>query len=245
MIPPKISDLLDKINTAVENPAFPAVSKLERDLLMQQIRDFYEEIDTATHNRQNGAEVTQPDKREVVKDPTVLIKRPAIRPNEDLLIKEEATTQKPVELLKTEVVVTKEEKIVVTKPEINVEPRIERKVEKAVQTGSPSINESIKTGGSLNEKLKTSSGVEMHKRLAIKPLKELIDLNKRFVLLNELFKGNAEAYASAIAHIDTLADYDAAQSFISTQLVSNYYWDETKQSTRMFSKLVKMKFGVE
>jgi len=63
-------------------------------------------------------------------------------------------------------------------------------------------------------------------------------------LLNELFKGNAEAYTTAITHIDTLPDYEAAQSFITTQLVSNYYWDETKQSTRMFSKLVRMKFGV-
>jgi hypothetical protein len=245
MTPPKISELLDKINKAVENPAFPAVSKLERDLLMQHIRSFYEEIDTATQSNISGDEVIAPAKTEVVKEPTVLVKRPAIRPNEDLLIKEEVPMHKPVELLKTEVVIANEEKIVATKPETNVEQRIEKKVEKTVQTGSPSINESIKTGGSLNEKLKTSSGVEMHKKLAIKPLKELIDLNKRFVLLNELFKGNAEAYASAIAHIDTLTDYDTAQSFISTQLVSNYYWDETKQSTRMFSKLVRMKFGVE
>jgi hypothetical protein len=64
-------------------------------------------------------------------------------------------------------------------------------------------------------------------------------------LLSELFKGNTDAYTSAIAHIDTLPDYESAQSFISTQLVSNCYWDETKQSTRMFTKLVKMKFGIE
>ena len=85
----------------------------------------------------------------------------------------------------------------------------------------------------------------MHKKLASKPLKELIDLNKRFVLLSELFKGNSEAYAAAISHIDTLPDYETAVSFINSQLVTNYFWDETKQSTRMFTKLVKLKYGVE
>jgi hypothetical protein len=230
---PKISDLLGKINKAIENPAFPAFSKLEQDLLMQHIRDLYQEIDAAV----SGA----PVKKETVIEPAVLIKRPAIRPNEDLLIKEETSVRKTAEPLKTEAVVSKHEKTVVTKPEV----KVEKKAEKSVQSGSSSINESIKSGGSLNEKLKTSSTVEVHKKLATKPLKELIDLNKRFVLLNELFKGNTEAYTTAITHIDTLPDYEAAQSFINSQLVSNYYWDETKQSTRMFSKLVKMRFGVE
>ena len=228
---PKISDLLDKINKAIENPAFPAVSKLERDLLMQHLRHLYDEIDNLGSN-----------KKEEEKDPSVVTKRVVIRPNEDLLIKEEAPGNKVAEpVKKAEAVVVKEEKVITANTEVKVEP----KAEKVVQTVSSSINESIKSGGSLNEKLKTSSTVEIHKKLASKPLKELIDLNKKFVLLNELFKGNTEAYTAAIAHIDTLADYDAAQAFISSQLVANYFWDEDKQSTRMFSKLVKMKFGVE
>ena len=228
---PKISDLLDKISKAIENPAFPSISKLERDLLMQHMRDLYDEIDTPATN-----------KKETENDSVALTKRPVIRPNEDLLIKEEVLNNKAVEpAKKAETVVEKEEKIIIAKAEVKVEP----KAETVVQTVSSSINESIKSAGSLNEKLKTSSTAEIHKKLASKPLKELIDLNKKFVLLNELFKGNTEAYASAIAHIDALDDYDTAQAFISNQLVANYFWDENKQSTRMFSKLVKMKFGVE
>ena len=142
---------------------------------------------------------------------------------------------------KEEAVIAKEETVVAAKAEVKVEPKVERKV----QIASSSINENIKAGGSLNEKLKTSSTAELHKKHSSKPLKELIDLNKKFVLLNELFKSNTEAYTAAIAHIDTLPDYEAAQNFISTQLVANYFWDESKQSTRMFTKLVKMKFGVE
>ena len=227
----KISDLLDKINKAIENPAFPGISKLEHDLLMQHLRNLYEEVDTPSSN----------DKT-VENDVPIVVKRPVIRPNEDLLIKEEVPVNKAAEpVKKVEAVVVKEEKVIAPKAEVKVEP----KTEKVVQAVSSSINEGIKSAGSLNEKLKTSSTTEIHKKLASKPLKELIDLNKKFVLLNELFKGNTEAYAAAIAHIDTLADYEAAQAFITNQLVANYFWDESKQSTRMFSKLVKLKFGVE
>ena len=238
----KISDLLSKINRAIENPAFPAVSKLERDLLKQYVRDLYEVIDA---DGQDTNSVVEPTKKEIINEEPALIKKPIIRPNADLLIQEETVLTRVTEPLKQEVVTIKKETTPIAKPEIKIETPVEKKIEKVVQSVTSSINESIKTGGSLNEKLKTSSSVEMHKKLAIKPLKELIDLNKKFILLNELFKGNAEAYTTAITHIDTRPDYETAQSFISTQLVSNYYWDETKQSTRMFSKLVRMKFGVE
>ena len=239
----KISDLLSKISKAIENPEFSAVSKLERDLLKQHIRDLYEEIDAI--GLEINSVVVEPVKKETVSEQAVPTKKPIIKPNDDLFMKEEKVIVQHTEPVKTEVVTVKKENAPVAKPEIKIEAPVEKKAEKVAQTVSSSINESIKAGGSLNEALKTSSAVEMHKKLATKPLKELIDLNKKFVLLNELFTGNAEAYTTAITHIDTLPDYEAAQSFITTQLVSNYYWDETKQSTRMFSKLVRMKFGVE
>lgn len=239
---PKISDLLNKINKTIENPAFPAISKIERDLLMQHVRNLYDELDTLGLSIGTEPEVESTIKNETVTNSSNLIRKPVFRPNEDLLMKEEVQVNKVAEpVKKVEAVVAKEEKIVTAKAEIKVEP----KVEKTIKSASSSINESIKSGGSLNEKLKTSSTIEIHKKLSSKPLKELIDLNKKFVLLNELFKGNADAYTAAIAHIDSLEDYDAAQSFINTQLVANYFWDENKQSTRMFTRLVKMKFGVE
>jgi hypothetical protein len=228
MNPSKISDLLNKISKAIEHPDFPAVSKLECDLLKQHLRNLYDEVDALC------------DEPQTQKEPVAetLSKRPVIRPNDNLLMKEEPVVKKAVEPVKEEVITEKPVAKLIIK-------KAEPVVEKNAQTISGSINENIKSTGSLNEKLKTSSAVEMHKKLATKPLKELIDLNKKFVLLNELFKGNTEAYTAAITHIDTLADHETAQTFITTQLITNYAWDESKQSTRMFLKLVKMKFGVE
>jgi hypothetical protein len=234
----KISDLLGKINRAIENPAFPLVSKIELDLLKQHVRDFYEEIETVTDATSSLQPViTETTKKQTEPDSAFTTKRPTIHANDGMLLNEQPVVTKTTEPVKQEIIITAKETPVIDTPEV--------KAPKTIPAVASSINESIKSGGSLNEKLKATSAVEMHKKLASKPLKELIDLNKRFVLLSELFKGNTDAYTSAIAHIDTLPDYESAQSFISTQLVSNFYWDETKQSTRMFTKLVKMKFGIE
>lgn len=235
---PKVSDLLGKINRTIENPGFPAISKLELDLLKQHIINLYDELDAPATNTTAQPELTEPAKKETAPDTDFVRRKPIMHANDGMLLNEQPVTQKAVQPVKKETPVTHEEKKVTEKPETKIQ-------KKEGQAVTSSINESIKSGGSLNEKLKTSSAVEIHKKLASKPLKELIDLNKRFVLLNELFKGNTEAYTAAIAHIDTLPDYETAQAFINSQLAANYFWDESRQSTRMFAGLVKMKFGVE
>lgn len=108
-----------------------------------------------------------------------------------------------------------------------------------------SINEKISSSGSLNEKLKTSSKKEIHKHLSTKPLKELIDMNKRFVLVNELFKGESDSFSQAVQHIDSVENYEDAKAYLQTELLRKYQWDEASQSVRMFFKLVKQKFGEE
>jgi len=256
---PKILQLLNKINRAIENPAFPEVSKIERDLLLQHVRDLYEALDNPLQ------ENTVQTKHETAIAET-LRKRPVIMPNDSLLIKEQPAIQQPVEQ-KIESPVIKQQPVITTidtpvvrqtpattsieppgemevenKPETVFETKAEKKI---AQSATGTINESIKAISSLNEKLKTSSTTEMHKKLATKPLRELIDFNKKFVLLNELFKGDVSAYLAAIAYIDALPDYDAAQAFIAKELVPNFAWDDTKQSTRMFAKLIRLKFGVE
>ncbi len=237
----KVSDLLGKINKAIENPEFPGISKLELDLLKQHIRNLYDELDAPAAINHISLQVTETVTKEVKTDTE--FRKPLMRANADMLLSEQPVKQKQVEPvihveLKQEVPVVKEPEPVIEKAEVIVQ-------KKDAAVISSTINESIRSVGSLNEKLKTTSSAEIHKRLASKPLKELIDLNKRFVLLSELFKGNAEAYCAAISHIDTLPDYESAMSFINSQLVTNYFWDETKQSTRMFAKLIKLKYGVE
>lgn len=251
MKPSKISELLEIINRTANNTDFSKPAKLEIDLFMQQLRDLYATLDEMRN---------APAQSETV--PEVKVAKRSFNPNQNILLNE--PEEKPIV---TEVVIKQPEVVVPeikqvepppvvekVSPIVKEEPAIVKRTEvvqevkvtevKQTPLSKTSINESVQTVASINEKLKVASQ-EVHRKLSTKPLKDLIDLNKKFTLLNELFKGNSEAYSAAIHHIDSLSSVDEAENFIKSELASNYFWDESSQSARMFMKLVKQKFGVE
>jgi hypothetical protein len=211
---------------------------------MQQIRELYDELESAKSNV-NGT--THAEKSKTARSgihnlqPEELIIQQKLLPNEHLLLgdfTERQLTQNAVPVVERK-----------NPPAEKAAPASQVAATVTANTITPekttSINESILHPGSLNEKLKTTSGKEVHKRLASKPLKDLIDLNHRFILLNELFKGNAEAFSGTVNHIDSLNDFNAAWSFIQDEFVATQHWDANAHSTIMFVKLVKQKFGLE
>src|SRR5688572_25430951 len=73
---PKVSELVAKINWITSQSSFPDVSKLEFDLVMQYVRDLYDELHSLRNpgNAQNKeAKVSEPV-REVVH--TAVITKP-------------------------------------------------------------------------------------------------------------------------------------------------------------------------
>ena len=97
---------------------------------------------------------------------------------------------------------------------------------------------------SLNEKLSANSRPALNDQAAQKDIKSLIDLNKQFVITNELFKGDGLAFQAAIDRINVCANVEAAFDYIKTDLIPRYQWSSDMQSARLFDKLVRMKFGV-
>jgi DNA-binding HxlR family transcriptional regulator len=235
MTPSKISDLIEKIGRTFKNTDLQNLPQIEHDMLMQHLRDLYEEL-YLLRNEQKVAPAHDLNKNTAESkniETEVLPLKTTFLSNALLLLNEVQPTKKETSGFK-------EEKNATSPPEVSTKP-----VEKSEKKSSASsINDNIKTTGSLNEKLKTGASNEVHKKLSSRPLKDLIDLNNRFVLLTELFKGNAEAFSAAIHHIDTLENYEKANSFVQSQLAANYYWDQSAQSTRLFMKLVKQKFGI-
>jgi len=47
-----------------------------------------------------------------------------------------------------------------------------------------------------------------------------------------------------INHVENLKDFSSAEVYI-TELSGKLGWDETAQTTRLFNKLIKQKFGVQ
>lgn len=251
----KAQQLAAKISQLVNASQFPNMAKIEHDLLLQHIRDLYEELSTEA----STAVEQKPSLEKQAEQPLI---RRTFRANDNLLlndvppVKEEVKTitglkqeiKQPVKEIVQEV---KQVASTVVTPVKEVVHTAEVTVSKPATTPAPSakvqtsINESIHAAtGSLNERIKTS-GKEIHKVIASKHLKDMIDLNNRFVFVSELFKGNKDEFNFAVNHIDEIADYTSAEGFIRSQLINTHKWDENSASVKHFMELVRYKFGIE
>jgi hypothetical protein len=204
----KVSDLVNKLNRLTALPSFPNLSSLEHDLLMQHLRDLYEELRLI---RDGNAKPNEKEPEETI-EPVAMI--PDIKPIEVPIVK----SKEPV-AMKTE--------------------------DKPSSTSKVSLNEVIQTPDSLHSKLKSTSAREIHHKLSTKPMKELIDLNKRYVVISELFKGDADACAKAIEQIDSSENYASAETYVRSTLFPAYQWKESSETVKLFLSLVKQKFGAE
>jgi hypothetical protein len=99
---------------------------------------------------------------------------------------------------------------------------------------------------SLNSRLSSGSSKPAlnDKHLGGKDLKSMIDFNKQYILTNELFKGDSNAFQTAISRINNAPNIEAAFEYIKTDLMPVYKWNGEMQSARLFDKLVRQKFGV-
>jgi hypothetical protein len=226
----KVSVLLEKINKTLLASEFPGLSAIEYDILMQHIRELYDEINSLRAAMPTKAlNMPEHDDKSIKSKSDFFITQPA-----DVVVKEvvkEHTTELGTEL-------KNEAKNVL----INDWPAAKPEIQPDKISKPASINESVTQGASLNEKLKSTS-TEIHQKLSTKPLKDLIDINKRFVLVNELFKGSADRFNEAIAYIDSLQELSDAEAYINLSLAKPYSWDITSVSARLFIKLVKQKYG--
>jgi len=235
----KVSELLNKINGILNQGPVNGLSKLEYDLLMQHVRDLYTELDEA----RNATEIAAvPMAKPVVEERIVETIQPeeliinAPEPKQEVIVQNDIPVKQP-ELPKQDI--------------IHELPKVEKRIEvpeiiqKQVEAVPPQVplNERIKTTGTLNERLKAVN-TEIHHKLTTRQFKEMIDLNRRFVFVNELFKGNADSFAQAIQMIDATQDYDNAEAQV-TLLADEFGWDRSTQSAKLFAKLVRQKFGVD
>lgn len=252
-----VLQLLEKINRTAQRINAPGLSRLEYDLLMQYVRDLYDELHTlrsgtiaatkaelpvvnVAEQQRTEVQVTYKEMAEqdrLVEQVVVPVSKPVEQVQQQPVVKHE-----PVVYVKHEPVVVEEERtepvvVLVDEPVLAHTP-ITDMVEHAVP-----INERIKSSGDLNERWKGAAN-EVHHKYAVKPLKDMIDLNRRIAFVNDLFKGNSEELSKAVQTIDTATDYEVAKVYVNS-LAKTWNWFESSQSAKLFVKLVKQRFGEE
>ena len=295
-----VLELLEKINRTANRLGGAELSKLEYDLLMQQVRNLYDELDTLRHAKPNVANLTvqqveqqavaarvEPIQTETPVAPPVQQIQPVVQqtvapvttpvveeepvavaqtvvtpvqksiiefiqePVEEVIpepIQQQAIVQEPI---RQEPVTIRQQPVVEQKP-VYHEPVAVLEEEPALLNHNPitdtvektvPINERIKGSTDLNERWRGAT-TEIHQRYAMKPLKDMLDLNRRIAFVNDLFKGNSDELNKAVQTIDAATDYEVAKAYVNS-LARTWNWYESSQSAKLFVKLVKQRFGEE
>ncbi len=108
------------------------------------------------------------------------------------------------------------------------------------------INETVaEEANSLNERLKEKK-IEISEQLTglpVKDLKKAIDINDRFLYINDLFRGDEAMYERSIKTINSFSIWAEAEYWVRRELKTKLGWTADNETVRQFDQLVKRRFS--
>jgi hypothetical protein len=120
-------------------------------------------------------------------------------------------------------------------PTLPPQPASQREVNESIREESPSVNEKLKAPQKeVSEKLNDQT---------IKDLKKGIDVNERFLYINELFRGDESTYERSIKTINSFSIWPEAEYWISRELKIKLGWDDKNPVVQQFYQLVRRRFA--
>ena len=260
-----IREIANRINENSKLLADGSISELDRDILLDDLRKLYLMVKNTApapvsfeQTRVARVEVPPVGVIPVKEEPVIVpivpvaeqkpVEQEVVLPKQEPPIASPIIEQKPVEV--AAVIIPKEEpkQVVIpieSEPLKAVEELMQVVKKEEIKVKQTSLND-IFAGEerSLNDLLSGEKRPALNDQAGRKDLKSMIDFNKQYVLTNELFKGDSQAYQAAIAHINEAPSIEAAFEYIKTTLLPKYQWSGEMQSTRLFYKLVRQKFGM-
>jgi len=98
---------------------------------------------------------------------------------------------------------------------------------------------------SLNDLLKEKK-IEISEKLTglpVRDLKKAIDINDRFLYINDLFRGDEMMYERSIKTINSFSIWPEAEYWVRRELKTKLGWTEDNETVRQFDQLVKRRFS--
>ena len=258
----RAGQLLKKINRFFDDFADDGgqPSALERDLLKQYVRRFYEELSSPagiepahTVGRAESASATEPVRAPKAK-PAVQIPTPAFA-----FAPEPAPPPKLIEVpAEVEADVQRIERSEKTIPSVVEVPE---PVTAPLRGGlgatasvspepleSPFAPEPEELSGPLKELFAVQQGSDLIEKLAGSPVRDLtraMAINERLVAQSTLFGGNKSELDQALQHLNDLDSYEDAVSYLGGGIAKKYDWTEEEKSgaARDFIKLVRRRYA--
>lgn len=112
--------------------------------------------------------------------------------------------------------------------------------------GGREVNESVaEEASSLNDSLKEKK-IEIGDKLTdlpVKDLKKAININERFLYINELFRGDEAMYERSIKTINSFSIWPEAEYWIKRELKIKLGWTDDHVTVHQFDNLVRRRFS--
>lgn len=261
---------LNKINRLIDTfePGESAVSRLERDLLLNYVRDLYEalldESDITTTERATQERIY---KQSVEVRQTIEPKRSETG---NRLVFEEPKAEEPVieaprasnaepEIPENgpKVAVEVPEEIEVPSPKA-VKARVEKKKAEVEAPKKSAPIESVPQPEVLvtveeapkqevEELFMIKKANEISEKLSQLPISDLnraMGVNEKIFVKNELFAGDDNAFRHVIQKLNSLSSFEDAKSFLSSEVAYTYQWTdpEKKNKAKNFIQLVYRRY---
>ena len=97
----------------------------------------------------------------------------------------------------------------------------------------------------LNDKLKEEHEELNHniKQEPVKDIKRALNINEKYVFINELFRGDDAMFERSLKTINSFTIYPEAQYWIQRELKVKLGWNESSTTVQHFDSLVKRRFA--
>jgi hypothetical protein len=165
--------------------------------------------------------------------PTVAVTN-EVKVEENTTITDASETE---EITSTETLTPKE----APEEQVKASPESKEEIRKTEEQGK-TIGETLGSDKkSVHDLMATTREPKVQNKLIGKPIKDLtkgLGINDRFLFQRELFGGDSKLMQQTLDQLNSLASFDEAHSFIST----NFPWDAEEKVTQTFFNYIKRKF---
>lgn len=211
----EIMRLIQTLESLQKDIQNTSLSAIEKDILLKQIASLYENL----LNKNATQQVVQKNEQVVEKNEQVQ----ELKPIEPIAVQE----KKAIE--------------VVAETTIEENSRATSVVEEDLKKNNNLLDSKIEKP-LLNERFQPQSK-GLNERVAQGDLKKLIDFNRQFVFIQELFQNDAISYMKTIERINETEKIEDAILYLNNEIIHKYKWKPEQESVKLFEKIVRQKFG--
>ncbi|HPX75234.1 MAG TPA: hypothetical protein PLW77_01485 [Bacteroidales bacterium] len=254
-----VKEKLNKILSFIDSINKGGISELEKEILLQKLKDVYFELSLIEVNKIEELKDSDKDEKPVEKiiKPEVISEKVEEKPiinkePEKPIVEEKAVVETkkdsfvPIDFFELD----EEEKS--DNKEVVIEKKEEVKKAQSVAQGSlfPSdnnLNASKPIGEqlgqnktSLNEMLASQTSVQ-DLNARIKPVSDIrsaMGLGDRFLFVRELFDGNTDLFDETITNLNSLNSFDEAHNYVK----SHFQWNMVDTNVENFMNIVRRRY---